>query len=399
MKYFSIFVLMILSMVVDSQPCAVIDTVLKIDFGTDEKIKGDFVLWTGKYRKVSSNCPNDGEYAISSYLSRCFGDNWLISGADHTSDVGGNMLIVNAPERPAGFIHFPVFNLVGGENYILEFHVANLLKGADGCVPTQPDLTFTIETREGLQIASFKTGRIATQYFLSWKKYQGTFNLPKAEKELFIRIDNNVPGGCGNDFALDDILLLHCIPLKAEKRPTLASIVPPVKSPAHRVIFEMNQPVTVAPPETKKESVIVIPPPVSDTVVIVKEPEVLVITEPVADALEKRENIVIDKYKTDAYELLIEIFDNNLVDGDSVSIYHNDELLISHVAITKEPYSFKIKIGPFLPHHEIVLVAENLGSTPPNTAVMVITANGKKRKIDVKSNKQKNAKVIVDWEK
>jgi len=43
-------------------------------------------------------------------------------------------------------------------------------------------------------------------------------------------------------------------------------------------------------------------------------------------------------------------------------------------------------------------VAENLGDIPPNTALMVVTAGGKRRQeIFLASNEQKNAKVIIEY--
>lgn len=48
------------------------------------------------------------------------------------------------------------------------------------------------------------------------------------------------------------------------------------------------------------------------------------------------------------------------------------------------------------PHHELVMVAENLGSIPPNTSLMVVTANNKRYEIFISSSEQKNAKIIID---
>jgi hypothetical protein len=44
------------------------------------------------------------------------------------------------------------------------------------------------------------------------------------------------------------------------------------------------------------------------------------------------------------------------------------------------------------------VVAENLGDIPPNTAYMIVTAGGiKRREIFLASNEQKNAKVIIEY--
>jgi hypothetical protein len=45
------------------------------------------------------------------------------------------------------------------------------------------------------------------------------------------------------------------------------------------------------------------------------------------------------------------------------------------------------------------MVADNLGSIPPNTSVMIITADGKRYEVFISSNEQKNARVILDLKK
>ncbi|MGZ8554638.1 MAG: hypothetical protein ACXWV8_14600 [Chitinophagaceae bacterium] len=48
------------------------------------------------------------------------------------------------------------------------------------------------------------------------------------------------------------------------------------------------------------------------------------------------------------------------------------------------------------PHHELVMVAENLGSIPPNTSVMIITAGSKRYQAFLSCTEQKNAKVVLN---
>jgi type IV secretory pathway VirB9-like protein len=42
------------------------------------------------------------------------------------------------------------------------------------------------------------------------------------------------------------------------------------------------------------------------------------------------------------------------------------------------------------------MVAENQGSIPPNTSLMVITAGSKRYEVFISSTEQKNAKIILD---
>jgi hypothetical protein len=70
-------------------------------------------------------------------------------------------------------------------------------------------------------------------------------------------------------------------------------------------------------------------------------------------------------------EVTIQIYDKNEVDGDSISLYYGDSLIVEHLAITHKKVSYTIKIDKSRPR-QIVLYAENQGSVPPNTACIVI---------------------------
>jgi hypothetical protein len=70
-------------------------------------------------------------------------------------------------------------------------------------------------------------------------------------------------------------------------------------------------------------------------------------------------------------EITIQVFDKNEVDGDSISLYYGDSLIVQHLAITHKKVSFTIKIDKSRPK-QIVLYAENQGSVPPNTACIII---------------------------
>ena len=80
----------------------------------------------------------------------------------------------------------------------------------------------------------------------------------------------------------------------------------------------------------------------------------------------------------------------------SVSIYHNNVLLVSRARLSQKPITLNIPIDSTRPHHELVMVAENLGSIPPNTSLMVVTAGTRRYEIFISSSEQKNAKVVFN---
>ncbi|MGI8636444.1 MAG: hypothetical protein ACR2KZ_13690, partial [Segetibacter sp.] len=95
----------------------------------------------------------------------------------------------------------------------------------------------------------------------------------------------------------------------------------------------------------------------------------------------------------------IALYDNGDIDGDTVSIYRNNTLLIANAGLTEKPITFRIVVDAEHPYHELVMVANNLGSIPPNTSLMVVTAAGKRYEVFISSTEQKNAKVVLELKK
>jgi hypothetical protein len=102
----------------------------------------------------------------------------------------------------------------------------------------------------------------------------------------------------------------------------------------------------------------------------------------------------VKKIETEAGQVTLNLYDNGEIDGDTVSIYHNNKLVVSRTRLSQKPITFNIDVNAEEPHHEVVMVAENLGSIPPNTSVMIVTAGSKRYQVYISSTEQKNAKVV-----
>jgi len=92
----------------------------------------------------------------------------------------------------------------------------------------------------------------------------------------------------------------------------------------------------------------------------------------------------------------IELFDNGEVDGDSVSLYLNNELILVHLQLKAEPTTVWLPLNRHLPVNKLVLFAENLGKLPPNTAVMEVTTRGKIYTVFLSTDYKRNATVEFD---
>jgi hypothetical protein len=111
----------------------------------------------------------------------------------------------------------------------------------------------------------------------------------------------------------------------------------------------------------------------------------------------KRTTDTISVITTNERELTIKLMDNGVVDGDMVSIIHNGKVIAERIGVTETPYELKIPIGPDDGTQEIVLVAHNVGSIPPNTALVVIDTPSKQYRLTASTDLGKNAMIIFKY--
>ena len=116
------------------------------------------------------------------------------------------------------------------------------------------------------------------------------------------------------------------------------------------------------------------------------------LVKPVVE-LEKRKNELIKEITVDNDSLSITLYDNAEIDGDSITLIYNDKILTTHQRLTDKPLTFWIKIAPGSSRNELVMYAENLGSIPPNTALMVIYDGKKRYELNIKSTEKTNGAV------
>ncbi len=89
-----------------------------------------------------------------------------------------------------------------------------------------------------------------------------------------------------------------------------------------------------------------------------------------------------------AAEFEVEVYDNADVDGDIITLFFNGKEVMSKQSLTDKAATIKLTFDPNADKNELVMFAENLGSTPPNTALAVVKCNG--QKFDVRLNSDTN---------
>jgi hypothetical protein len=401
-KFDLIFIFLLIAFSSKAQPpgCILKPPQITIHFGAGNvrDLSADYL---SGYRRVSTSCPSDGYYSFAPYTSECFSSDWHTISEDHTpGDADGNMLLVNAGRAGAVFLKTPIAGLKSNTIYEIGVWLVNLCRPTEKCpFPLLPRLSIRLETPEGKLVANIGTGEVPRLQEPRWTRYFSNFTTPASTSSLMLVMADNNPSGCGNDFALDDIAFRECVPQVTQVTPKTTSTTKPqvVSKPAATPKQPAKNTATILPKKDKQTEII---KPQADTVsktISLKQNQKIFPPPPLI--LKTRENPLIRRIETEASEIKIELYDNGEIDGDTISIYHNNELIRSHMRLSQKPISVTIGVNPSQPHHEIVMVAENLGSIPPNTSVMIITTPSNRYQVLISSSEQKNAKVVFDLKK
>ena len=172
---------------------------------------------------------------------------------------------------------------------------------------------------------------------------------------------------------------------KPQVKPTPKETTTEKRKPVGKseIIVKKDPPVAVIPNTPKKIDEIIVKP-VEET------------KRPVPKELIERENKIAKVIEAEGDEITIELYDNGQIDNDTITIFHNKYAVATKKRLCHQPIVLKIKVDPKKPRNEFVMVAENLGSIPPNTALMVVTVGKQRHEVTITSTEQKNAVVIVD---
>lgn len=107
----------------------------------------------------------------------------------------------------------------------------------------------------------------------------------------------------------------------------------------------------------------------------------------------------IPEIKVDTGTLKLDFYDNAEIDGDSITVMVNKQVVLTHQKLSAKPTTAYVRIDMRTPFIEVEMVAENLGSIPPNTALLIVTAGNKQYELFLSSTTTKSARVRFIYEK
>lgn len=101
--------------------------------------------------------------------------------------------------------------------------------------------------------------------------------------------------------------------------------------------------------------------------------------------------IELDPDEKDSIKIML--VDNGQVDGDVVTLYLNDSVLLSNQRITGKSLVQYISVGKDMPLCKLLMVAENEGEIPPCTAHLTVITKKKTYQLDLFSNAGTNGAI------
>jgi len=87
----------------------------------------------------------------------------------------------------------------------------------------------------------------------------------------------------------------------------------------------------------------------------------------------------------------LRFYDNAQIDGDSIALFLNNHMIFEHIRLTDKAYVVTLKAEDLDNDNELVMVAENLGSIPPNTSFMVAIVGDKRYEARLFANEKSSA--------
>ena len=182
---------------------------------------------------------------------------------------------------------------------------------------------------------------------------------PVFEDEWDFVIENYTTGTNDPDI-IDSIAQLS-------QRPT----APESPHPAEEISNTIKPELPLKDQTTKKESSPEEPKPVVKVSSESPSEKVMLNVPTIEEKFGTRKKVLTKEIPVSGDSIELRFYDNAEIDGDSISLFLNDKLIFQHIRLTGLAYTIKLAVRELKETNELIMVAENLGSIPPNTSYMV----------------------------
>lgn len=188
---------------------------------------------------------------------------------------------------------------------------------------------------------------------------------------------------------------------------TQSSTKPKANSPVTTTTPKTNKPIAkITTPKTDAPKKNNNPPATQQPATVVKTPEKITndsssrtsrsnIMVPAVPGFEKRTKNVLKTIDVSSFgeEIKVDFYDNGQIDGDTISVFFNNQLVLESKRLTDKPLTLTLKLDPTREDNELVMYADNLGSIPPNTALMITNIDGKRYEVYITSTEKSSGTI------
>ncbi len=159
----------------------------------------------------TANSPQDGFYTITNNMQRVLPASH--DTGDHTGNIGGKALLVNADFTSGIFYQTPVAGLCENTTYEFSAWLLNIYDPGSNACPSPIPINVRFEIWDATNtrlLSGGGTGDIRETATPQWQKAGLTFTTAVGQGTVILKMINNGVGGCGNDLAIDDIQFRTC---------------------------------------------------------------------------------------------------------------------------------------------------------------------------------------------
>ncbi|MFN2457840.1 MAG: hypothetical protein ABR502_06555 [Chitinophagaceae bacterium] len=122
----------------------------------------------------------------------------------------------------------------------------------------------------------------------------------------------------------------------------------------------------------------------------------IIVPDNTAAELDTRNTEVIQSVFFKSDSLVLTLYDNGQIDGDTVSVVLNGKVIMARQGLTANAITTTIYITPDLGDSlQLIMYAENLGAIPPNTGLLIIQDGNDKHNIRFAGDFQKSSAITL----
>jgi hypothetical protein len=205
-----------------------------------------------------------------------------------------------------------------------------------------------------------------------------------------------------------------------KKKPLIAQKTITNKNPTPSISIKINAPNTIknasitankTPPSVDKKNIQATVNPIveTDTDEVIVENETITTTTVAQNSIRNqpinlpwvlvgRENKLVKKIITNSKMISIDLFDNGTIDNDTIIVFDNKKLLVNKKRLSYKAIHLEFNFTENIREHEVIIVAHNMGTVPPNTALLLFKDGKNRQEYFITSTNKINAKLLIVYE-